>query len=189
MRLKQVIHLRDDIRSYDQKITQQERIIQRHQEQLEAAQRAMERSEAELVTLHIERQKRQTQLDEIQQTTPAASSPATYSSGAPHYGAAVSSAALVLSNGTRVPLHPNQGEWIIGREGVDANLASYDSQGVVSRRHARINYQHGQWSLTDLDSTNGTWAGSLQLQPHIPVQIHHGTIIKLGGMQVTFVVS
>lgn len=189
MRLKQLIQIRDDLRNYDQKIVQQERIIQRHQEQLEAAQRAMERAEAELVVLRIDRQKRQTQLDEMQQPNPAAFEASPMPATAPPTHSVVQSVALLLNNGVKIVLHPNQSEWILGREGVDANFSSYDSQGVVSRRHARINYSAGQWSMTDLDSTNGTWVGSMQLQPHVPMRIEHGALIKLGGLMVTFVVA
>jgi hypothetical protein len=185
VRLKQQLQLRDAVSEYDDKISQQERLIQRHREQLEAARNALQQAEADLVAMRIERQKRQGQLDEV--NTP----PAQPAHGVPTtpVSATGGAAALLMPHGERLPLDPNQSEWIIGREGADIDLNRFDQQGMVSRRHARITSSGGQWSITDLGSTNGTWVGNTQLQPHVAVTLAHGTMIWCGMLAVTFVLS
>lgn len=38
---------------------------------------------------------------------------------------------------------------------------------LVSRQHALIAYQNGQWRLVDLESTNGTWVNGLRVTEHV----------------------
>ncbi len=50
----------------------------------------------------------------------------------------------------------------------------------VSKRHARLHFHHGVWTLTDLASTNGTWADSR------PVPDRGGSVVLRGRSELCF---
>ncbi|MFZ5858012.1 MAG: FHA domain-containing protein [Chloroflexota bacterium] len=58
---------------------------------------------------------------------------------------------------------------IIGRKDVkrgvlvDIDLTPLDSRKIVSRKHAVLKQEKGQWTLTDQGSVNGTWLNGHQL--------------------------
>jgi len=79
----------------------------------------------------------------------------------------------------QVPLA--EGDNIIGR-GVDASVW-IDAAGV-SRHHARIVVQHGQATLEDLGSKNGTYVGGSRVT--IPHRLADGDQVRLGSVVVTF---
>lgn len=196
VRIKQLLQLKEELTSIDQKIAQQERMITRQQQQVEAAQRVLEQAEKDLASLLVDRQKKQSQLDNI--ANPVSSTQTTRFAGDPVSMIMVTSpapafsppaAVLLLPDGTRLPFPPQKEEIIIGREGSDINLSSIDAQALVSRRHARINYQQQQWTITDLKSTNHTWVGTKQLTPYVPMTISHGTPLTFGTITVTFLVG
>jgi hypothetical protein len=66
---------------------------------------------------------------------------------------------------------------VIGRQDCDINIPG-DRQ--VSRRHAEIALRSGRLFLTDLGSTNGTFAGDAQLQPQNPVPVTGKMRVRLG---------
>lgn len=67
----------------------------------------------------------------------------------------------------------------VGRlEGCDLCLPG---QGNVSGRHCRIAMQAGQLTVTDLGSTNGTYVGGQRLAANVPVALHSGSTVYLGG--------
>lgn len=201
VRIKQLLQLKEELASIDQKIAQKERMVTSQQQQVEAAQRALEQTEKELASLFVDRQKKQSQLDNVANPV----SPAQTTRFAPDSGQATMviptvpspaapshtppPAVLLLPDGTRLPLPPQKEETIIGREGSDINLSSIDAQALVSRRHARINYQKQQWTITDLKSTNHTWVGTKQLTPYVPMTITHGTALTFGTITLTFLVG
>lgn len=65
----------------------------------------------------------------------------------------------------------------------DLDLASYGAaeQGV-SRRHAMIKVGEDTLTLTDLDSTNGTYLNGQRLLPNQPRVIRDGDEIRLGRL-------
>ncbi len=50
----------------------------------------------------------------------------------------------------------------------------------VSRRHAEITYQAGTWFLTDLGSRHGTYLNAVKLDPHAPVPMREGDLMRVG---------
>ena len=68
-----------------------------------------------------------------------------------------------------------QTEIIIGRS---PDLAVTIDDRVVSRQHARIIFQEGQFYLEDLDSSNGTYLNGLLIEQRVP--INSGDQISLG---------
>jgi DNA-binding winged helix-turn-helix (wHTH) protein len=74
-----------------------------------------------------------------------------------------------------------EGDNIVGR-GVDASVW-IDAAGV-SRHHARIVVRHGEATLEDLGSKNGTYVGERRVT--IPHTLTSGDQIRLGSVVVTF---
>ncbi len=86
-----------------------------------------------------------------------------------------------------------QGENLIGR--ADADLGFYPNvdlagepgcEMVVSRRHARLFAQRGQFVVQDLGSTHGTRVDGQQLALGIQMPIHPGQHLWLGGYTLAF---
>jgi pSer/pThr/pTyr-binding forkhead associated (FHA) protein len=72
---------------------------------------------------------------------------------------------------------PKQGEaYIFGRrEDCDVVLA-HDSQ--ISRQHARLFVEDGQWHLQDLGSRNGTYIGKQRVDGAAPIE--GGQMFRMG---------
>ena len=84
---------------------------------------------------------------------------------------------IVDANGKEQPVRP--GESVVGRE-ADVSI----SDGRVSRRHATIVNQHGQVTLEDLGSTNGTKVDGVRLGAGEKRILKGGETISLGGVEV-----
>jgi hypothetical protein len=56
----------------------------------------------------------------------------------------------------------------------------------VSDRHARLAYEGGAWSVTDLGSTNGTAVEGKRVEPNVAVPLPYGAALRLGGVQLRF---
>ncbi len=69
----------------------------------------------------------------------------------------------------------------IGRH-PDCQLELPDPECVVSGRHAVIGRHGGGFSITDLESTNGTFvnAGEAPITPNSPLMLHHGDKLAMG---------
>jgi hypothetical protein len=56
----------------------------------------------------------------------------------------------------------------------------------VSASHARLEWDHGAWRLTDLESVNGTYVESTRLAPHVPTPLSFGASVRFGGIRMQF---
>ncbi len=84
---------------------------------------------------------------------------------------------IVDASGKEQPVRP--GENVVGRE---ADVSIVD--GRVSRRHAMLTSQHGQITLEDLGSTNGTKIDGQALTAGEKRVLKGGETISLGGAEV-----
>ncbi|BAY51189.1 ABC transporter ATP-binding protein [Thermostichus vulcanus NIES-2134] len=57
---------------------------------------------------------------------------------------------------------------------------------VVSRFHARLYLQEGQWYLVDLESANGTFVNNRRLEPRKPVVLPTGALVRIGPYSSVF---
>lgn len=65
------------------------------------------------------------------------------------------------------------------------DLSPFGAYGLgVSRHHASVQKTRSGYTLTDLNSTNGTWVDNEQLQPNQAYPISSGAHIRLGKMQI-----
>lgn len=74
-----------------------------------------------------------------------------------------------------------EGENTVGRESADVLLAD----PTVSRRHAMITLEDGKVSVTDLGSTNGTYAAGIQVQANDKVEVSDADELKFGSAVLT----
>lgn len=74
-----------------------------------------------------------------------------------------------------------QDKALIGREN-----SPYMSQisslpdNLVSRRHARFEFNNGQWYIVDLNSTNGCAVNDVLTVPNVPMPFGPGDIVDIG---------
>ena len=74
-----------------------------------------------------------------------------------------------------------EGENTVGREAADVLLGD----PTVSRRHAVITSEGGKVSVSDLGSTNATYAAGIQVQANDRVEIVDGDELKFGSAVLT----
>lgn len=74
-----------------------------------------------------------------------------------------------------------EGENTVGRESADVLLGDPS----VSRRHAMITLEDGKVSVTDLGSTNGTYAAGVQVQANDKVEVSDADELKFGSAVLT----
>ena len=91
-------------------------------------------------------------------------------------------------------------ENLVGRRDPQSNifpevdLSKYDPQTKISRRHARIWREGGEFMVEDLGSSNGTYllpviSDTVRLQPRQPKTLTNGDKIRLGDTTLHFVVG
>jgi pSer/pThr/pTyr-binding forkhead associated (FHA) protein len=95
------------------------------------------------------------------------------------------SAQLVVLAGdqeyARCPVAPGT---VLGRyEGCPVDLRS---DALASRRHAQLDYQNGQWIITDLSSDNQTFVNGYPVQSQA---LQHGDEIRLGNTRMQFSIT
>ncbi|MCX7792689.1 MAG: FHA domain-containing protein, partial [Chloroflexaceae bacterium] len=98
---------------------------------------------------------------------------------------------VVEESGAVLPLPLDKTEIIIGREDPVSNifpeidLTPYGGEmGGVSRQHARLSRAGGQWTITDLNSTNYTRLNGARLEPNVPTPISDGARVQFGRVVV-----
>ncbi len=102
---------------------------------------------------------------------------------------------LVGDNGVSTSFILNKDTNLIGRldphTGIypEIDLSSYDPESKVSRRHARVYREGGQFLIEDLSSVNGTVINSFKLYPKQPRVLKNGDELKLGETVLKFVVG
>jgi serine/threonine-protein kinase len=76
----------------------------------------------------------------------------------------------------------------------EVDLSKFDPQTKISRRHARIWREGGEFMVEDLGSSNGTYilpvvSETMRLQPHQPQLLTNGDKLKLGDTTLHFVIG
>ena len=73
---------------------------------------------------------------------------------------------------------------VIGKKKDEADIILDNS--TISRIHARIVYEKGEYSLEDLNSTNGTFKNGLRLRPYERRRMAEGDEIRLGSFKMIY---
>lgn len=102
---------------------------------------------------------------------------------------------VVADSGAEITL-PAGDEIVIGREDPvssifpDVDLTPHGGEeGGVSREHAKIQVQNGNYTVQDLDSTNFTFLNRERLAAHAPEPLHDGDELRLGRVRLVFKAS
>ena len=100
---------------------------------------------------------------------------------------------LVMDEGKDLLLPTDKPEIIVGREdpisGIfpEIDLTPYGGEtGGVSRQHARLNHTAGQWTVTDLNSTNYTRVDGAKIEPNVATPLNDGARLQFGRVAMTF---
>ena len=100
---------------------------------------------------------------------------------------------LVMDEGKDLLLPTDKPEIIVGREdpisGIfpEIDLTPYGGEtGGVSRQHARLNQSAGQWTVTDLNSTNYTRVDGAKIEPNVATPLNDGARLQFGRVAMTF---
>ncbi len=56
----------------------------------------------------------------------------------------------------------------------------------ISTNHALLEFDHGGWRLTDLDSTNGSFVEGIRLAPQVPTPLPYASSVRFGGLRLQF---
>ncbi len=81
-----------------------------------------------------------------------------------------------------IPLR--EGETVMGRKAERVDYA-IQSDGYISGRHCSISVSGGEVTLTDLESTNGTFLDGERLEPNEVVPVSEGALIQIGETKFT----
>jgi hypothetical protein len=99
----------------------------------------------------------------------------------------------IVDGEQELPLPVDTAEIIVGREDPvshifpEVDLTPFGGEaGGVSRQHARISFQNGQWSVADLNSTNYTHLDGKRLEPNVPFPLHDGAQVRFGRIATIF---
>ena len=78
----------------------------------------------------------------------------------------------------RVEISVTKDSFVIGKK---AELCDgiVDFNNMISRKHCQINRQGNHYTITDLQSSNGTYVNGVRLQPNKSFPIENGDIIRL----------
>ena len=88
-----------------------------------------------------------------------------------------------LQEGNTIPLLLNQ--LTVGRATSKANWEISLQDPSVSRPHARLNLENGNWHIRDLGSQNGTMVNGKPIDAH-GVKLTDGDIVVFGSTMVLF---
>lgn len=112
---------------------------------------------------------------------------------APIEAPVVGGSRFVDRDGKVLSLRSGASELVIGREdpvsGIhpDVDLTPHGGEsGGVSRRHAVLRDQGGQWTITDLDSTNYTRVDGSRIAPNTPTPLRDGARVQFGRIEFEF---
>jgi uncharacterized ubiquitin-like protein YukD len=102
--------------------------------------------------------------------------------------AAAAGPAFPLRRTTSTVGRADPGSGIVGSL-LAVDLTDLDDPGSpsVSRRHAQVIHRQGEYFLTDLRSTNGTYLNGQRLEPDDRARLHHGDQVRFGDVSLTFV--
>ena len=79
-------------------------------------------------------------------------------------------------------------EFILGKkQGLVDGVISFNK--MISRVHCKIENNGGLYTVTDLQSANGTYVNRIRLQPNCPTPIKNGDVIRLANSDFQFVVK
>ncbi len=100
---------------------------------------------------------------------------------------------ILLDHDAVIPLFQGQ-QVVLGRavqggsHTPDLDLSAFGAyQAGVSRRHALLHFDGDSLTITDLQSSNGTWVNEKRIPSRQPVWLQHGDVVRLGKLKFQIV--
>ncbi len=87
---------------------------------------------------------------------------------------------IAMNAPTRIEITVTKDEFVIGKK-ADLCDGVIGFNKMISRSHCRINRIGSQYTITDLQSVNGTYVNKIKLQPNQPHPINNGDVIRLAN--------
>ena len=87
---------------------------------------------------------------------------------------------IAMNAPTRVEIVVNKDVFVIGKK-PELCDGVINFNKMISRSHCRINKNGNQYTITDLQSANGTYVNRVRLQPNQPYQINSGDLVRLAN--------
>ena len=95
---------------------------------------------------------------------------------------------IAMNAPIRVELTVTKDEFVIGKKAeLCDGVISFNK--MISRSHCRVNKQGNYYTVTDLQSANGTYVNRMRLQPNQPHVINNGDIIRMANSDFQVVID
>ena len=87
---------------------------------------------------------------------------------------------VAMNAPTHVEIAVTKDEFVIGKKAeICDGVIGFNK--MISRSHCRINRKGNQYTITDLQSANGTYVNKIRLQPNQAYPINNGDVIRLAN--------
>lgn len=95
---------------------------------------------------------------------------------------------VAMNAPTRVEIDVTKDSFVLGKNpsAVDGAITF---NKMISRVHCRINKTGTQYTITDLQSANGTFVNKVRLQPNKPHPIKNGDVVRLANSDFQIVIA
>ena len=95
---------------------------------------------------------------------------------------------LVAMNApARFVITVDKNAFTIGKK--DSNDAVITFNKMISRVHCKVTGSRGQYWITDLQSSNGTYINNMRLQPNQPHKLESGDIVRMANSDFQAVID
>lgn len=95
---------------------------------------------------------------------------------------------IAMNAPTHIELTVTKDEFVIGKKAeLCDGVISFNK--MISRSHCKVNKQGNCYTVTDLQSANGTYVNRVRLQPHQPHVIKNGDIIRLANSDFQVIID
>ena len=94
---------------------------------------------------------------------------------------------IAMNAPTRFELVVNKNVFMIGKKDTNDGVIAFNK--MISRVHCKITGSRGQYWITDLQSSNGTYINHARLQPNQPYALKNGDIVRLANSDFQAVID
>ena len=83
----------------------------------------------------------------------------------------------------------HQGDNLVGRAETNVKCDVAIAHGTTSTRHASIQCNDTQITVSDMKSTNGSYVNGRRIDPNVPTPLNDGDKVRFGGYTVYLMVA
>ena len=94
---------------------------------------------------------------------------------------------IAMNAPARFEIVVNKSVFMIGKKDTNDGVITFNK--MISRVHCKITSSRGQYWITDLQSSNGTFINHARLQPNQPYELKNGDIVRLANSDFQAVID